>query len=68
MIKIRRVSDEIQLIHNDNFSPIESIFSYLRLDDDLRKYIKVLKMTISYQMRQGIFQECEFFDKIHGKQ
>ena len=27
LIKIRRISDEIQLIHNDNFSPIESIFS-----------------------------------------
>ena len=37
LIKIRRISDEIQLIHNDNFSPIESIFSYLRLDDDLEE-------------------------------
>ena len=37
LIKIRRISDEIQLIHNDNFSPIESIFSYLRLDDNLEE-------------------------------
>ena len=37
LIKIRRVSDEIQLIHNDEFSPVEAIYSYLRLDDDLNE-------------------------------
>lgn len=35
LIKIRMVSDEIHIIHNNDFSPVETIYSYLRLDDNL---------------------------------
>ena len=55
LIQIRNVSDEIQIIHPEDFSPVETLFSYLRLDDDLENIYE------SFQNDQMLFTSTKNF-------